>query len=102
MTETHQPAASPRSEIGVVTFWELIRALREGWRDFTRAPMYGIFFSAFYVLCGAGLTYWGAGTFTWTLMLALGFPIVAPFAAVGLYDAKVLRARGARLCLESL
>ena len=86
MTETNTPAASPRPEIGTVTFWELIRALREGWRDFTRAPLYGILFSAFYVLCGAGLSYWGAGTFTWTLMLALGFPIVAPFAAVGLYE----------------
>jgi uncharacterized membrane protein len=86
MNETNQPAASPRPEIGVVTFWELIRALREGWRDFTRAPMYGLFFSAFYVLCGAGLTVWGAGTFTWTLVLALGFPIIAPFAAVGLYE----------------
>lgn len=86
MNETTQPAASPRPEIGVVTFWELIRALREGWRDFTRAPMYGLFFSAFYVLCGAGLTVWGAGTFTWTLVLALGFPIIAPFAAVGLYE----------------
>lgn len=86
MAETTTPAASPRPEIGTVTFWELIRALREGWRDFTRAPMYGLFFSAFYVLCGAGLIFWGAGTFTWTLVLALGFPIFAPFAAVGLYE----------------
>ncbi|SFR46515.1 DUF2189 domain-containing protein [Litoreibacter janthinus] len=86
MTQLTEPAASPRPEIGTVTFWELLRALREGWRDFTRAPAYGLFFSAFYVLCGAGLVYWGAGTFTWTLVLALGFPIVAPFAAVGLYE----------------
>ena len=86
MTEDTALSASPRPEIGTVTLWELFRALREGWRDFTRAPMYGLFFSAFYVLCGAGLIYWGAGTFTWTLVLALGFPIFAPFAAVGLYE----------------
>lgn len=86
MIKTDQPAASPLPDIGRVTFWELLRALREGWRDFTRAPLYGLFFSAFYVLCGAGLSYWGAGTFTWTLVLALGFPLVAPFAAVGLYE----------------
>lgn len=78
--------ASPRPEIGTVTVWELLRALREGWRDFTRAPVYGLFFSAFYVICGAGLYLLGAGTFVWTLAFALGFPLVAPFAAVGLYE----------------
>lgn len=86
MSNSTAPTASPRPEIGTVTLWELFRALREGWRDFLRAPVYGVFFSAFYVLCGAGLTFWGAGTFTWTLVLALGFPIFAPFAAVGLYE----------------
>jgi len=79
-------AASPRPEIGTVTFWEILRALREGWRDFTRAPVYGLFFSAFYVIFGAGLYLLGADTFVWTLALALGFPLVAPFAAVGLYE----------------
>lgn len=63
-----------------------MRALREGWRDFTRAPLYGLFFSAFYVICGAGLYLLGADTFVWTLALALGFPLLAPFAAVGLYE----------------
>lgn len=79
-------AASPRPEIGTVTLRELMRALREGWRDFARAPAFGLFFSAFYVVCGAGLYLLGAGTFVWTLALALGFPLVAPFAAVGLYE----------------
>lgn len=77
---------SKRPTIGTITVWELLRALREGWRDFRRAPAYGLFFSTFYVVCGAVLTLLGAGTFTWTLVLALGFPLVAPFAAVGFYE----------------
>jgi uncharacterized membrane protein len=48
--------------------------------------MFGVFFSAFYVAIGLGLTILGASTFVWTLVLALGFPLVAPFAAVGLYE----------------
>ncbi|MEO0990238.1 MAG: DUF2189 domain-containing protein, partial [Pseudomonadota bacterium] len=53
---------------------------------FRRAPAFGLFFSAFYVAVGFILLMLGAGTFVWTLALSLGFPLVAPFAAVGLYD----------------
>lgn len=48
--------------------------------------MWGLFFSAFYVLTGLVLTLISAGTFTWTILLSLGFPLVAPFAAVGFYE----------------
>ena len=84
---TDIPAApSPLPEIGRVTVPELLAALRAGARDFAAAPVFGVFFSAFYVAVGLGLTLIGAGTFVWTLVLALGFPLVAPFAAVGLYE----------------
>jgi uncharacterized membrane protein len=84
---TDIPAApSPLPEIGRVTLPELIAALRAGARDFAAAPVFGVFFSAFYVAVGLGLTLVGAGTFVWTLVLSLGFPLVAPFAAVGLYE----------------
>ncbi len=77
---------SPLPEIGRVTLPELFAALRAGARDFRAAPVFGVFFSTFYVAVGLGLTVLGAGTFVWTLVLALGFPLVAPFAAVGLYE----------------
>jgi uncharacterized membrane protein len=77
---------SPLPEIGRVTVPELLAALRAGARDFRAAPVFGVFFSAFYVAVGLALTVIGAGTFVWTLVLALGFPLVAPFAAVGLYE----------------
>jgi uncharacterized membrane protein len=77
---------SPLPEIGRVSLSEILASLRAGARDFGAAPAYGVFFSAFYVAIGLGLTLIGAGTFVWTLVLALGFPLVAPFAAVGLYE----------------
>lgn len=77
---------SPIPEVAVVTFHELWSALRAGIWDFRRAPLYGIGFSAFYVIAGLILLWLGAGTFLWTLAFALGFPLVAPFAAVGLYE----------------
>lgn len=77
---------SPLPMIGSITVPELVAALRAGARDFGAAPAFGVFFAAFYVAVGLGLTIIGAGTFVWTLVLALGFPLVAPFAAVGLYE----------------
>lgn len=79
-------APSPLPQIGRVTVPELLAALRAGVRDFRAAPAFGVFFAAFYVAVGLGLTVLGASTFVWTLVLALGFPLVAPFAAVGLYE----------------
>jgi len=80
------PEASPVPEIGTLTFSELVASVKAGMHDFRRAPLYGLAFSAFYVVAGFALLMLGAGTFVWTLALSLGFPLVAPFAAVGLYE----------------
>lgn len=85
MAET-MPAASPLPEIGQVTVAELRASLKAGISDFRRAPGYGLAFSAVYVIAGIALVLLGAGTLTWTLTLSLGFPLVAPFAAVGFYE----------------
>ena len=77
---------SPLPEIGNLTLREIFASLRCGLNDFRRAPAFGLFFSAFYVLAGFGLLLIGANTFVWTLAMSLGFPLVAPFAAVGLYE----------------
>ena len=86
MTDGTPLAPSPLPEIGRVTLPELHASLKAGIHDFRRAPAYGLVFSAVYVLTGLALVYFGAGTLAWTLTLSLGFPLVAPFAAVGLYD----------------
>lgn len=80
------PAPSPLPEIRVLRLADLGAALAAGWRDFRRAPQFGLFFSAVYVVGGFLMVWLGAGHVTWTLATSLGFPLYAPFAAVGLYE----------------
>lgn len=65
---------------------DIAEILRAGLRDFRRAPQFGLFFSAVYVVGGFVLIWFGAGHVSWTLATSLGFPLVAPFAAAGLYE----------------
>jgi len=63
-------------------------ALRRSWADMKRAPGFGVMFSAVYVAIGlvlAGIT-WATGQSYWLVFAAVGFPLIGPFAAVGLYD----------------
>ena len=84
--ETEQRPADALPRIGTVTLHELWLCLKAGVDDFRRAPAFGLFFSAVYVLGGFGMLWLGAGQVTWTLAASLGFPLAAPFAAVGLYE----------------
>ncbi len=91
-------APSPLPLIGQVTAKEILLSLRAGWQDFLAAPLFGLFFGGFYAFVGLGLVWLGAGTWIWTLIVSLGFPLVAPFAAVGLYE--VSRRLEAGIALE--
>ena len=101
MTETTSPQApppaSPLPEIARLTLRELIVVLKHGLDDFRAAPQVGMFFSAVYVLGGFFMVWLSAGHVTWVLATSLGFPLAAPFAAVGLYE--VSRRREADLPL---
>ena len=75
-------------QINTVGFGDLRAALALGWRDVTRAPLYGIGFSLVYVL-GGWLVFWALttkGQLWWTLPASAGFPILGPFIAVGFYE----------------
>lgn len=79
-----QPAVLP--QVGRITPTDLLASLKAGLSDFRAAPLYGLVFSAFYVIAGFALVRLGAGAMAWVLTVSLGFPLVAPFAAVGLYE----------------
>ncbi|NIY80446.1 MAG: DUF2189 domain-containing protein [Rhodobacteraceae bacterium] len=79
-------AAAPLPDVARLSLADLRVALAAGWQDYRRAPMFGGFFAAVYVLIGLGFVMFGAGTVLWTFAFSLAFPLFAPFAAVGLYE----------------
>jgi len=81
----------PPSEIPeprVISTSDLAGVLRAGLADFKRAPGFGLAFSAFYVLGGIVLylVFVASGQSWWFIPVAVGFPLLAPFAATGLYE----------------
>lgn len=75
-------------DIGSITTADIPDVLRLGLRDFLRAPAFGLFFSAFYVAGGMVIwqVYSAAGQEWWMVPFFVGFPILGPFVAVGLYE----------------
>ncbi|MEL7098321.1 MAG: DUF2189 domain-containing protein [Pseudomonadota bacterium] len=80
---------------------DLTLALGRGWRDFMAAPLPGLIVGLACVLAGwgiTGLTLWAGHTF-WLILAVFGFPLVAPFGAVGLYEVSRMRGLGRRVRL---
>lgn len=98
MQETRSEAA-PLPGINVIGMEAIGVALRGGLRDFARAPHYGLFFSLVYVLGGWIIwsVYAASGQEWWLVPVIVGFPILAPFAAVGLYEVSRRLETGERL-----
>ncbi|MAM60509.1 DUF2189 domain-containing protein [Maritimibacter sp. UBA3975] len=88
MTDITATEPSPTPEVGHVDMSVIGEVLRLGWRDFTRVPLMGLFFSAFFVVGGIILAFQlrVADQSYSIIPVALGFPLLAPFLAVGLYE----------------
>lgn len=99
MTDQTQDVAPPVPEVRRLALADLRAALAGGWRDFTAAPLFGLFFASVYV-AGGWLIVWALtvkGQMWWTLPAAAGFPILGPFIACGLYEVSRRREAGQSL-----
>ncbi|WP_084398040.1 DUF2189 domain-containing protein [Henriciella aquimarina] len=99
MSETfHLPEVN---RVGLMAPFEWLKL---GWRDFRRAPVtclaYGAGLAALSLLVTA--TLYLTGQFTWFLVLAGGFLIVAPILGMGLYKAACLLERGEKPALPAI
>lgn len=82
------PAVPAMPEVNVITVADLRAVLRQGAADFAHAPLYGLFFGGVFALAGVvivlAITRW---SMPWLIYpFAIGFPLIGPFAAVGLYE----------------
>lgn len=78
----------PKFRINRLTLGDVAAAFADGIRDFRAYPLYGLFFGAIYALGGifiaVMLAYYHL---PWMIIpVAIGFPLVGPFVAVGLYE----------------
>jgi uncharacterized membrane protein len=95
-TATPRPHGVPL--LGVPDFALLRGALAAGWRDFVAAPGFGLIVAVLCLMAGwgmAALTVWAGHTF-WLVLGVFGFPLAAPFAALGTYEVSRLRGLGER------
>jgi len=96
MAETAQTPVAKATVASDLTISDLRAALAAGWQDFLAHPIFGLFFASIYALAGIFLGYalivWGEAF--WLVLAAAGFPLLAPFTAVGLYEVSRRREAG--------
>ncbi len=94
---THKPP-SRIPDIHLISVSDIRAALNEGWQDFRKAPVFGLFFAGIYVLGGLALWWLSrkTGEIYWLVIGVFGFPLLGPFAAVGLYEVSHLLEQGKR------
>lgn len=84
-TDSAKVSSPTVRELGRNDLWE---ALALGWRDFKRAPQYGLFFGLLYATGGWTVVMLAtvSGFYYLAYPLAAGFALIAPFVCAGLYE----------------
>ena len=96
MSDVKQAPIAPVAVARDLKVGDLFAALSAGFSDFRACPAFGLFFSAIYVAAGLFLYYalLTRGEVAWLVPAAAGFPLLAPFVAVGLYEVSRRREAG--------
>ena len=93
---TTQSTAAPLPGVRTIGTDDIKDALRAGVADLAGAPKFSLFFGL--VFSALGILIWFLlvfeGSSYWALPLAAGFPLIGPFAAVGLYEVSRRREQG--------
>ena len=91
-----QVQLAPVTVASDLTLGDLAAAMRAGLGDFLRQPWFGLFFALIYVGAGLFIAYalFVKGQPSWLIPAAAGFPLIAPFTAVGLYEVSRRREAG--------
>lgn len=79
----------PRApQINSISVDDVLDALKRGIADFFRAPLFGLFFGGIYTAGGLAILYFLYQLHKpWLIFpVAIGFPLIGPFVAVGLYE----------------
>lgn len=74
--------------IRVIGFSDIGDALKAGIHDFVRAPLYGLFFGLIFAAGGIAIYLFltAFGQLWMILPIMIGFPLIGPFIAAGLYE----------------
>lgn len=83
---SYQPPKIPA--VGAVSYGDIATALKAGVADYLHAPFYGLFFGGIFTLGGLFiLVALKLLNMPWMIIpVAIGFPLIGPFVAVGLYE----------------
>lgn len=98
-TGTVEYRPPPMPQFRAISSGDISAALAAGLDDFLKTPLFGLFFGGFFALGGlfimACLTLFDM---SWMIIpVAIGFPLIGPFVAVGLYEVSRRRATGTAL-----
>ncbi len=102
--QTSRPPFHGKPEIRAIDYADVRAAAAEGWRDFLSAPLYGLFFGGVFAAGGIALLFFLTVLKMPYLIifLAVGFPLLGPFVAVGLYEISRRRAAGEPLTVSGV
>jgi uncharacterized membrane protein len=85
---TSTPLRKAPPEIKQITNGDVWRSVSKGWNDVKRASVYSLFFGIFYAAAGWALLYmfFNFEVSIYAYPVTMGFPLIAPFIAAGLYE----------------